>query len=333
LEKIKATGKHSKTNSKPFLIIFLISLFTLFFMLALLPGCRLLFFSGAAYVENNNGARNSKVWEESVISMNNTLKQFAAGSIGRYSILNADKREADAALMCNPGSYLRALLDKYDIAPGGSSLSEGDSSNIYSAALSSFYDNLAEQLKLFKNKTGQSEAQTQKVAAAADDTVKQQEDNTVQTDEQQADEQQTAEQQTGTSTSSQAAGFTATLISLINNARNSNGLPSLSLNPTLNGIAKIRCDDMIARDYFSHVSPDGKDIKAILAESGVMYKITGENLQYCFPPSMAGPELFFNSWMDSEIHRANILGSGYTQIGIALSFNADKAIAALVFLG
>jgi uncharacterized protein YkwD len=37
--------------------------------------------------------------------------------------------------------------------------------------------------------------------------------------------------------------------------------------------------------------------------------------------------------MESEIHRANILGSEYTQIGIALSLSADKAIAALVFLG
>jgi uncharacterized protein YkwD len=37
--------------------------------------------------------------------------------------------------------------------------------------------------------------------------------------------------------------------------------------------------------------------------------------------------------MESETHRANIMDPRYTQIGIALSFNADKAIGALVFLG
>jgi len=135
------------------------------------------------------------------------------------------------------------------------------------------------------------------------------------------------------STPDQNAGFELALLNLINDARNNSGLPHLSLNSILNSIAKSRCDDMIARNYFSHITPDGKDINSILAENGIMYKTNGENLQYCSSPSLAGAELFFNNWMESEIHRANILGPGYTQIGIALSLSADKAIAVLVFLG
>jgi uncharacterized protein YkwD len=287
LKKNKSGNKHNKINGKPFLMIFSTSLFMLFFLSALLTGCRLLFFPGAAHVENNNNARNSVVWEESV---------------GSPDVLGLTE----------------------------------SSGGICSKALYSFYDNIAEQLKLFKDKTSQSEIEIQEVAAAAVETVKQQEASAGQAESQESaaqeqQNQQAAEEQA--STSGQVDDFTTVLISLINNARNSSGLQLLSLNPTLNSIAKSRCDDMITRDYFSHVSPEGKDIKSFVDESGIMYKATGENLQYCSPPSMAGPELFFNTWMESETHRANMLDSGYTQIGIALSFSADKAIAVLVFLG
>jgi uncharacterized protein YkwD len=288
LKKNKSGNKHSKINGKLFLLIFSTSLFTLFSLSALLTGCRLLFFPGAAHVENKNSTSNSVVWEESVSSPD-----------------------------------VLGLIES--------------SGSICSKALYSFYDNIAEQLKLFKNKTSQSEIETQEVAAAAGETGKQQEASEGQAESQesaaqeQQQNQQEAEQQAGTP--GQAEDFTTVLISLINNTRNSSGLQLLSLNSTLNSIAKSRCDDMIARDYFSHVSPEGKDIKSFVDESGIIYKVTGENLQYCSPPSIAGPELFFNTWMESETHRANMLDSGYTQIGIALSFSADKAIAVLVFLG
>ncbi|HEX7561398.1 MAG TPA: CAP domain-containing protein, partial [Candidatus Humimicrobiaceae bacterium] len=207
--------------------------------------------------------------------------------------------------------------------------------------LDSFYDNIAKQLKLFKNKTGQAEIKEQKATATGGEDVKQQEADAGQTESQETASQKQQNQQTAgqaadgqqAGTTGQAENFTVALLSLINNARISIGLQPLSLNPTLNSIAKSRCNDMIARDYFSHVSPEGKDIKSFVEENGIMHKTTGENIQYCSPPSMSGPELFFNSWMDSEVHRANILNPGYSQIGIALSFNTDKALVALVFLG
>jgi uncharacterized protein YkwD len=341
LKKNKSGNKRSKINSKPFPILFSVFLFTLFFMLATLPGCRLIFFPRVTSAENNNNPKNSKVWEESVSSMNATLKQFAAVSASRWAgLLNADKIEEAMALEGSAEPYLIPTLNKYDSAPDVLGLTESGG-GICSAALYSFYDNIAEQLRLFKNKTGQPEIETQKVAAAAGETVKKQEAGAGQAESQesaaqdqqnqQADGQAADGQQTGTP--DQTQDFAAVLLSLINNTRLSSGLPLLSINSILGSIAKSRCDDMIARDYFSHVSPEGKDIQFFIEESGMFYKMTGENLQYCSPPSIASPELFFNSWMESNTHRANILDSGYTQIGIALSFNSDKAIAALVFLG
>jgi uncharacterized protein YkwD len=336
LEKNKAGCKRNKVIGILFPAVLSVSIFMVLFMLAFLPGCRLLFLPGGAHIENNSSAKNSGVWEEYIRSLNITLKQFVACSAKQFTGYNADKIKEAMALEGNPESYFRSLLYNYDSTPEVLGFTE--SSTIYSAALYSFYDNIAAQLKLFKNKASQSETGAQKIAAAAGEAVKQQEaeaeagqTESHETDSQQQQNQQTGQQQTGAPL--QEENFTADLLFLINNTRNSCGLQPLSLNPSLNRIAKSRCDDMIARDYFSHVSPEGKDIKSFVDESGIMYKITGENLQYCSPPSIAGPELFFNSWMESETHRANILDPGYTQIGIALSFNADKAIAALVFLG
>jgi uncharacterized protein YkwD len=341
LEKNKAGIKHKKINGIPFPIIFSVSLFILFFMLALLPGCSLLFLPGTAHIENNYAVRNSGVWEESISSINITLKQFVACSAKQWAGINADKcfnagkiKEAITP-EGSPESDFRSLLNNYDDTPEVLGLTENNS-GICSAALYSFYDNIAAQLKLFKNNSSLSESGAQKAAEAARETVKQQEADTGTAENQETSSQQQQNQQKGnqqSSSSGQEENFTAALLSLINNTRNSSGLKPLGLNPSLNSIAKSRCDDMIDRDYFSHVSPEGKDIKSFMDESGIMYKTTGENLQYCSPPSMAGPELFFNSWMDSETHRANILDPGYTQIGIALSSDADKAIAALVFLG
>ena len=186
-----------------------------FLMLALLPGCRPLFPPEAAYIKNNYNARNSKVWEESVSSMNTSLKQFAAGSACRWAGFNADKIKETMALGGNPESYYRFLLNNYGKDLKVLGLTE-NSSGICTAALYSFYDNISEQLKLFKNKTGQSEIKTQKVAAAAGEDVKQQEAGAGQTESQGSDSPEQQNQQT----SEQAENFTTALLSLINNTRN-----------------------------------------------------------------------------------------------------------------
>jgi uncharacterized protein YkwD len=126
--------------------------------------------------------------------------------------------------------------------------------------------------------------------------------------------------------------FTAALLHMINTARLENGLPALNANPAINVVAQHRSQDMIDRNYFSHQTPEGKDISSVLQEFGVMFAACGENIQYASPPSWANPGLFFNSWMDSDLHRANILNGNFSQIGIGISNNNDRLIAVLVFI-
>jgi|GEM_PF-2371278 len=123
------------------------------------------------------------------------------------------------------------------------------------------------------------------------------------------------------------------LTAVINSARNDAGSISLLLDSSLCLVAQQRSDDMAARNYFSHTTPEGKNIYNFLAENGIAYSAAGENIQYCSPPSMASAELFFNTWMNSDIHRANILNSGFSRIGIGTSSNNNNFYIVLVFTG
>ena len=123
------------------------------------------------------------------------------------------------------------------------------------------------------------------------------------------------------------------LTAAINSARNDAGSISLLLDSSLCLVAQQRSDDMAARDYFSHTTPEGKNIYNFLVENGVAYSTAGENIQYCSPPSMASGDLFFNTWMDSDIHRANILNGGFSRIGIGTSSNNNNFYIVLVFTG
>ncbi len=62
------------------------------------------------------------------------------------------------------------------------------------------------------------------------------------------------------------------------------------------------------------------------------YSAAAENIAQISPPSGASADLFFDMWMESDGHRANILSSDFTQVGIAVSSNDEKIIAVLVFM-
>ncbi len=127
--------------------------------------------------------------------------------------------------------------------------------------------------------------------------------------------------------------FTSSLLYLVNNARNQNGLVSLNLNPSLTAIATARSLDMLNRGYFSHTTPEGKNIFIILQENGIGYMSAGENIQNSTPASAASAQLYFSTWMSSSTHKANILSINFSQIGIGVSFNNDRFVAVIVFLG
>jgi len=127
-------------------------------------------------------------------------------------------------------------------------------------------------------------------------------------------------------------GLEAEILSLINRTRASHGLGTLSSNQMLTDLARLRSSDMVSRNYFSHHSPDGRNIKHIFSEYGVTYKNFGENLGNASPASYGSPGAFLNAWMNSPSHRDNMLRSNYTLIGVGVIDGGGRRVVTVLFI-
>ncbi|HUC90239.1 MAG TPA: CAP domain-containing protein [Patescibacteria group bacterium] len=105
------------------------------------------------------------------------------------------------------------------------------------------------------------------------------------------------------------------LFASTNNQRVSNGLGSLAINGQLNQAAQAKANDMVARDYWSHNTPDGNSPWVFITNAGYNYQTAGENLAYGFSDSDAT----ITAWMNSAEHRANILNSSYKDVGFGIA--------------
>lgn len=103
------------------------------------------------------------------------------------------------------------------------------------------------------------------------------------------------------------------MIALVNQERAGRGRSILSVDARLTQVARSHSRDMFERRYFSHYSPEGRDVGYRARQAGVEYALIGENLAYAPDVTTAHAGL-----MNSEGHRANILDSGWTRIGIGV---------------
>lgn len=109
-----------------------------------------------------------------------------------------------------------------------------------------------------------------------------------------------------------------------NQTRQSAGLPALSANQKLDQAAKMKAENMVQNNYFAHTSPTGITPWHWFLQAGYNYKYAGENLAIGFFES----EEVFNAWMNSPLHKANILNPNYNEVGTAVlsGFGQNSAI-------
>ncbi|MCL4403805.1 CAP domain-containing protein [Patescibacteria group bacterium] len=122
------------------------------------------------------------------------------------------------------------------------------------------------------------------------------------------------------------------LVSDTNANRTADALHPLRTSALLTEAAQLKANDMAAKGYFSHVSPNGETPWYWLDQVGYNYEYAGENLAVNFTDSND----VVNAWMNSPEHRANILDGRYTQIGIATAqgdYQGHPAIFVVQFFG
>jgi hypothetical protein len=105
------------------------------------------------------------------------------------------------------------------------------------------------------------------------------------------------------------------VIALTNAERQNVGDGALTENALLTLSAQNKANDMAAKGYFAHTSPDGKEPWGWISEAGYTYRIAGENLAVRFDNSAE----VMSAWMASPTHRANILKGTYKEIGIGVA--------------
>lgn len=134
---------------------------------------------------------------------------------------------------------------------------------------------------------------------------------------------------TGNGTTSQLTADEQEVFDLINAKRVANGLSALKIDDELQNVARIKAQDMVNNNYFSHTSPKYGSPFDMMKSFGISYKTAGENIAGNSSNSSA-----VNSWMNSSGHRANILNSSfnYTGIGIVSSPKYGKVYVQM-FMG
>ena len=100
---------------------------------------------------------------------------------------------------------------------------------------------------------------------------------------------------------------------LINKQRTQNGLSPLKENSELQRVARIKAQDMVNNNYFSHTSPTYGSPFDMMKSFKISYNTAGENIAGNSSNSSA-----VTAWMNSPGHRANILNSSFNQTGIGV---------------
>lgn len=106
------------------------------------------------------------------------------------------------------------------------------------------------------------------------------------------------------------------LLNLINSERIKYNLSSITIDEQLNNLAQTHSADMVARDFFGHINPDGDSPNDRRLELEIPMPV-GENL------AIAPTVLYtHNGLMQSGIHRSNILDSQWTKVGIGIAVDS-----------
>jgi uncharacterized protein YkwD len=115
-----------------------------------------------------------------------------------------------------------------------------------------------------------------------------------------------------------------TLLTAINSARATAGVPPLRATGSLTSAAAWQSSVLAGAGYLDHTSPDGSTLIDRLTRARWHGSTAGEDLAVAPSPSDA-----VSMWMQSPGHRANLLSPSFRTVGLGLVRGAWQGRAAL----
>ncbi|MFF3763575.1 CAP domain-containing protein [Streptomyces sp. NPDC001922] len=123
----------------------------------------------------------------------------------------------------------------------------------------------------------------------------------------------------GAPVTGRAAEAVARIVSLANAERARAGCSPLRVDRRVQAAAQAHADDMAARNFYDHASPEGGQADGRMRRAGYPAGKWGENIH----KGPKDPATAMRDWMKSPAHRDNILDCGFEDFGVGVNFSGN----------
>lgn len=121
------------------------------------------------------------------------------------------------------------------------------------------------------------------------------------------------------------------LLDLVNQSRAQHGMPPVAPNALVTTVAEAHSVYMSQGGGLTHEGPNGEHLAERLQEASIRYSSASENLAFVQGAGDAASYLHAEL-MASPRHRENILGSGFTTVGIGVADNGVQVWLTEIFI-
>jgi uncharacterized protein YkwD len=113
----------------------------------------------------------------------------------------------------------------------------------------------------------------------------------------------------------------AKLVGYLNADRAALGLVAVRTDSRLMAIARARSADMIAKGYFSHMQPDGRNVFDIIKSQNITWYGAGEIIAWNNYSMDVTASTANRQWMNSPGHKAIVISPNYNYVGVGLAID------------
>ncbi|MGR8010847.1 CAP domain-containing protein [Streptomyces hypolithicus] len=116
-----------------------------------------------------------------------------------------------------------------------------------------------------------------------------------------------------------AGGLAQQVVEMVNTERAKQGCSPVTPNAKLRAAAQGHSDDMAARSFYDHSTPEGVGPGKRIAAAGYRWSTYAENIF----KSPRDARTAMDGWMKSPGHRANILNCAFKEIGVGINMSSN----------